>query len=245
MSVSPSIKIIYDNYKIDQDMKAAHGFSCLIDLGNKNILFDTDSEQDILISNMKRMDIFPESIDIVFLSHNHWDHVDGLPAILQSNNKPKLYILKFFSGSVRENIKKYKLPYVEVSKPLEIVKDVYSTGEMGGAVKEQSLILDTAKGLVIITGCAHQGIVEAVKKSKEILGKNIYLVLGGFHLGDKKEKEVTEIIKAFEGIGVNFVGPSHCTGEMAIKMFADAYKKKFIKIGAGKTLSIQGTGKWI
>ena len=236
--VKPVFKIVYDNYKINQDMKTAHGFSCLIDLGDRNILFDTGSEQDVLISNMRKLDIFPESIDIVVLSHNHWDHVDGLPAILQSNNRPKLYILKSFGGGVRENIKKYNLPYVEVSKSLEIIKDVHSTGEMGRAIKEQSLILNATKGLVIITGCAHQGIVEAIKKAKDILDKNVYLVFGGFHLMGESRGSVEEVIKSFKRLGVERVGPSHCTGETAMQMFKDAYRDSFTKIGVGKILSI-------
>ena len=236
--VNPVFKVVYDNYKVENDMKTAHGFSCFIESDNKNILFDTGSDGDILLSNMKKMNISPESVDIIVLSHNHWDHVDGLPAVLEQNNKVKVYILRSFGGSVRENIGKHNLFCVEVDKPLEILKDVYSTGEMGIAVREQSLIFDTDRGLVIITGCAHQGIIKAVERSKEILNRKIHLVFGGFHLVDKSEGDISGIIEGFKMLGVNFVGPSHCTGEVGIKMFADAYQSRFIKVGAGKVISI-------
>jgi len=52
---------------------------------------------------------------------------------------------------------------------------------LGTGIKEQSLIIKSAKGLIIITGCAHPGIVNIVKKAKEIFpNENVYLVLGYF-----------------------------------------------------------------
>ena len=62
-----------------------------------------------------------------------------------------------------------------------LCKNVYLTGEMGFSIKEQSLILNTPEGLIVITGCAHPGIVEIVKKAKAMLNRDIYLAIGGFH----------------------------------------------------------------
>jgi len=62
---------------------------------------------------------------------------------------------------------------IEVYNSIKICKNTYSTGELGswikGEIKEESLIIKTSKGLVIITGCAHPGIVEIVKKAKQML----------------------------------------------------------------------------
>ena len=69
-----------------------------------------------------------------------------------------------------------------VDEPIEICRGVYSTGEIQGVVNEQSIIFDTDSGLVVITGCAHPGILNILKKVKEIRNKEIYLVLGCFHL---------------------------------------------------------------
>ncbi len=236
--VKPVFKIIYDNYKIKNDMQTAHGFSCFIELGGKNILFDTGSEGDILVSNMEKMHISPENIDIIVLSHNHWDHVDGLPKVLEKNNKAKVYVLKSFSGGIRDNIEKYKAPFVDVVGPLEILKGVHSTGEMGTGIKEQSLILDTSKGLVVVTGCAHQGVIQAIKKAKETVNRNVLLVFGGFHLMGEGRQEIKKVIDDFRALGVEYAGPSHCTGEEAIKMFAEVYKTKFVKIGIGKVIKL-------
>ena len=67
---------------------------------------------------------------------------------------------------------------MEVDKSIEICKDVYSTGELGSWIKEESLVIKTVKGAVMITGCAHPGVVKIVKKAKETARSDVYLVLG-------------------------------------------------------------------
>ena len=77
---------------------------------------------------------------------------------------------------------------------------------MGDAIKEQSLIIDTPKGLIIVTGCSHQGIVNILKRAKDVLDRPIHLVFGGFHLGNKSEAEVQEIIANFKELKVEKCG---------------------------------------
>jgi len=105
------IKIIFDNYQVSRDMQTSHGFSCLIEAQSKNILFDTGSDHKILAANMEKMNISPESIDFLVLSHNHWDHVDGLPLFLQKNKKAKIFILKSFRGYIFDAILKSGLSF--------------------------------------------------------------------------------------------------------------------------------------
>ena len=136
-------------------------------------------------------------------------------------------------------IKKRGAKLVAVNQPLEACNHVFLTGEIKGPVNEQAMILDTANGLVIITGCAHPGIVQMVEKARA-LGKNkkIYMVLGGFHLGEKSVTEVKQIIDRFHELGVLKVGPTHCTGEDAIRLFQDAFGENCIKLGVGKVIKI-------
>ena len=100
------------------------------------------------------------------------------------------------------------------------------------------MILDTSKGLVVITGCAHPGIVDIVRKAKEILDKEIYLVFGGFHLLQHSAQQVEKIIEQFKDLGVQKVGATHCTGDKAIEMFKKAYGDNFVTLGVGKALKI-------
>jgi 7,8-dihydropterin-6-yl-methyl-4-(beta-D-ribofuranosyl)aminobenzene 5'-phosphate synthase len=100
------------------------------------------------------------------------------------------------------------------------------------------LIIDTAKGLIIVTGCSHQGIVNILKRAKEILDKPIYLVFGGFHLGRKTDAEMQEIIAAFQSMKVEKCGATHCTGDAQIAMFKKAFGENFVPMGTGRVIEV-------
>lgn len=235
-SEMPIIKIYYDNTSVRKGVEPSWGFSALVKY-NGNLLFDTGGDAKILAANMKRMGSEPEHIENIVISHAHWDHLGGLTAIL--NEKQIVYFLKSFPKDLKNAVRKYELKrFVEIDEPLEILPDVYTTGEMGKEIKEQALILDTKKGLVIITGCAHPGIVNIVRKAKKMLEKNVYLVIGGFHLYDMSTEDVQKIIDELKSLGVKKVAPCHCTGEKAIAIFKQEFKKDFIKVGAGSIINL-------
>ena len=105
---------------------------------------------------------------------------------------------------------------------------------------DQALIIDYDEGLIIITGCAHSGVVNTVRYSQKITGKNrVYAVIGGFHLIEADEDRIEWTIQSFRQINPEFVGACHCTGEKAIKRFRKEFKEKFIEIHAGTTLKFQ------
>jgi len=235
-----SIIIVYDNYQVNPDLTPSWGFGCIIRTPTKNILFDTGGNSSILLSNMEKMKVDPEDIDIVVISHIHGDHVGGLGGFLERNGDVKVYIPSFFPNSIRERIKSYGAEYRNVKGPVQISDNVYTTGEMGTWIKEQSLVLNTEKGLVIITGCAHPGIVNIAKKAKQILpDKNIYLVMGGFHLSGASDSELRSIIKAFRDIGVKRVAPSHCSGDRCRELFKEEYRGDYIESGVGKIIILK------
>lgn len=232
------ITILYDNYLFSEGTKTDWGFSCIIEGTEKTILFDTGTKSDILFHNINFLKVNPEDVELVAISHNHGDHTGGLFSFLDKNNKVLVYLPISFPGTFVNRVKEKKAKVISVDKPVEICKDVFLTGEMGRQIKEQSVILDTSKGLVVITGCAHPGIVSIVKRAKEILDKKIYLVLGGFHLMRKSEAEVKDIINDFIKLGVLKVGATHCTGDRAIEFFKEAYGKNYIQMGVGKVIEI-------
>ena len=75
-----------------------------------------------------------------------------------------------------------------------------------------------------------------IKKAKELLNRDIYLVFGGFHLMQHSEEQVDAIIKAFKELGVQKCGATHCTGDRAIQQFKDAYGDDYVEIGSGRVL---------
>jgi len=237
-SSNVTIVIVYDNNEYDKKLEMGFGFSCLVKLENKNILFDTGGDCPTLLNNMNKLKIDPKDIDTVILSHIHGDHVGGLLGFLEVNPNVTVYVPQSFPKSFKHEIKSYGTAFVDVSKPTKIFDGVYSTGELGTWIKEQSLIIKTEKGLIVITGCAHPGIVDIVKKAKEITKEGMYLITGGFHLGEASDYEIKNIVENFRKLGVKRVAPCHCTGDRAINLFKEEYKDNFIKAGVGKIIEV-------
>ena len=140
--------------------------------------------------------------------------------------------------SLKDRIRKKAAEVISVDKPIPICKGVWTTGQLGTSIKEQSLVINIESGLVVIAGCAHPGIVNVVKKAKDMLENEIYLALGGFHLMSYSEGEVKEIIRQLMKLGVKKVGPSHCTGERPIELFRQAWGEDFVNLGCGTKINI-------
>ena len=233
------ISILYDNYIFLQGTKSDWGFSCLIEGTEKNILFDTGTLPEILLHNVEQLKVDLDKIDKIVISHNHIDHTGGLFAVLEKNRNVSVYLPYSFPYDFVRRVENMKAEVISVKEPTRICKNVFSTGEMGDQIKEQSLIINTSKGLIIVTGCSHQGIVNILKKAKNILDKKIYLVVGGFHLFRESEDEVRNIIREFKEIEVIKCGANHCTGDRAISLFKDAFGENYVQIGTGKILHIK------
>jgi 7,8-dihydropterin-6-yl-methyl-4-(beta-D-ribofuranosyl)aminobenzene 5'-phosphate synthase len=233
-----SITVIYDNNLYMQGLKTAWGFSCFIKGAEKNILFDTGGDGSILLSNMKKLSIDPGEIDLVILSHIHNDHVGGLHDFLEINPEVTIYIPASFPENFKRSISKYGAKAIDVRKPMEIVEGIYSTGELGTFIIEQSLIILTEKGMIVITGCAHPGIVTILSKAKDLFNKDILLATGGFHLASERESKIRNIISDIQELGVHYIAPCHCSGDLARNLFRKEFGKNYIEFGAGRVITL-------
>jgi 7,8-dihydropterin-6-yl-methyl-4-(beta-D-ribofuranosyl)aminobenzene 5'-phosphate synthase len=229
---------VYDNVELNPKFKTGFGFACVVITNNKTILFDTGGDSETLLSNLETFGIDPVDIDIIFLSHEHYDHVGGLTGFLEENNEVEVFALNSFSDSIKKQIRDTGANLKEVKSPVNVAAGVYSTGQLGSIIKEQSLVINSEKFLIVITGCAHPGIVNIIKKAKELFKREVYLALGGFHLSSCSKKELDKIFKSFKELRVEKTAPSHCTGQKAIAFFEKEYKDSFIPSGAGKKITI-------
>jgi len=234
-----NITVVFDNYVTDNRLAPGWGFSCLIELPGKTLLFDTGGDSSILLNNISKLRIDPQKIDAVMLSHIHNDHTGGLAGFLEKNKTASVYFLRSFPDSFKDEVKSSGERVEEVSAAGELFPGVYTTGELGVKIKEQSLVVSTGEGLVVITGCAHPGIVEIIQKAKAILpGEKICLVMGGFHLLDSSRNNIMSVIDSFRRLGVSKAAPSHCSGDETRSLFRERYGDSYINSGAGKKISL-------
>ena len=201
-------------------------------------MFDTGGEGRRLVSHMKILGKDPGQIDMIFLSHIHGDHTGGLRELTARNPQAEVYVPKSFPSEFDEAAERRGCVALRISSPREIFPGVFSTGEMGVWTKEQSLVVDVEGGAIVLTGCAHPGIVGVIKRAKAMIPGGIGLVMGGYHLFSTNQREIIEVIRGFKESGVERVCPCHCTGDLAMGLFHESYGENYIEGGVGRIIDI-------
>ncbi len=211
-----TITIIYDNETRRADLRPDWGFSCLIEAHGTRMLFDTGTDGALLLENMAQLGIDPGSIDELFLSHVHFDHIGGLSAFLSVNGHARIYA----PSSLRGIRPAREVVYIDEARPLH--PHFHTTGLLQGV--EQSLIVEEEQGLVVVAGCSHPGVGAILNKAEEI-GRP-YALVGGLHGFDE-----LDVLSQLQ-----FVCPTHCTQKIA--EIRTRYPDKYISGGAGAVLQI-------
>lgn len=250
---------------------AEHGLSMLIRIYDEDkrssILFDAGVSQHGVVMNARRMGINLAEVDCIVLSHGHYDHFKGLPAIVKTIGKKDLPIIVHrdmfkrrgvvdSSGVVREYP---SFPSEDMVKPARFIETrdphlladglALVSGEIprrtsfeigfqqyrvftDGKWKpdpwiwdERALIINVrGKGLVILSGCSHAGIINTTFYAQQLTGvKIIYAILGGLHLAGKGfEDRINRTIDELRKINPRLIVPMHCTGWRANHAIFDA-----------------------
>jgi len=234
------LTVLYDNYPGSSELRTAWGFSCLAYVDGRRVLFDTGGDWETLSHNMRELGVDPKSIDIVVLSHIHGDHTGGLGGFLEADPGVTVWLLRSFPRDFKDFVRSTGAKVGEVGEDtVRIAPNIFTTGEMGTGIKEQSLVVRSGKGLVIVTGCAHPGVTNIVERVKEKFGGDVYLVLGGFHLFGTSEGRIRSIAEDFKRLGVEKVAPCHCSGDVAKGIFEEVYRADYVDVHVGTVVRIR------
>lgn len=218
------------------------GFSLLIEINNQKVLFDTGTKEDVLIKNLINYGIKPSSIDSVILTHNHYDHTNGLSGILKYNEDVSVYVHKYWKKPVRQKgdaIPSKNMIFVEkggLFKELGeriYITNAYMSSDYGG-IYEQGCYIRTKDSFILICGCCHPGLNNFLK-DREFLGipdKSPLHIIGGFH-GFKFEDENAHFLNLY----IRSVVLCHCTKN--IKVFKGQFREKCIIGTVGRTLKFE------
>lgn len=234
-----ALTVVYNNVPGDGRLTTAWGMACLVEGTAKTVLLDTGGDGDVLLRNMERLGKEPAQVDVVVLSHIHADHTGGLDEFLAANSRVDVFVPACFPESFLREVRDCGARVFEVREPQQIAAGVRTTGEMGTGIQEQALVVETPKGKVLVTGCSHPGVARMAERAAALGGpEEFYLITGGFHLGSDGRGEIQTTIRALRGLGVRKVGPSHCTGDLAMQMFRSAWQDDFVPMGCGAQITI-------
>ena len=169
-------------------------------------------------------------------------------------------LISFPAFPLREDLRAWGADIVENREPLLVCNDsILITGEVerttsfekgmpGTLIRQndklipdtfkddQALVMNLAnKGLVVISGCAHSGIINSVSYAGKLTGqKKICAVIGGFHLsGPAMEPSIKPTIQEMKKMSLQMISPMHCTGFKAISSFSEEFQDTFVLNSVG------------
>ncbi len=232
------IIVLVDNNAYKHGLSNAWGISIYIERGGRTVLFDTGPSPDVLIHNSVAMGVNLSSIDIVVLSHGHGDHIGGISALDSYAHKITVYVPHGFPIGVIEQLANKGYNVVVVNNTVEIVEDTYIMKPLYGPPWEQALVLNISKGLVVITGCSHPGIVNIVKEAIKEFNRTPYIVIGGFHLMGSSMQQIKKVADELVKLGVYKIYPLHCSGDEIRRYLAEKYPQHYGDGGAGLVITL-------
>lgn len=183
------------------------------------------------------------------------------PSIFRRHFITRPYLREVGVPFRREEVEELAELYL-TADPLPITENVLSTGEIaerenferaelevytienGRVVRDElrddmSLVAKTPKGLVVVSGCSHAGIVSIVKHATRLTGEErIRAVIGGFHLIEASGERIKRTVKEFQRLGIEEVYTGHCTGLRAEAAFLEAYGERFHRLHSGMVIEL-------
>ena len=254
-----------------------HGLAFLIETKGGCILFDTGRSGTVLLHNLELLDVEPEAINALALSHAHYDHTGGLTVLLDRiagiplYAHPDLFRERF---SRRKELKSVglllgkealgqRLTFQLSAEPTEILPGVWTTGEITDRAEpegrsahhlvravegwepdpyrdDMSLVLETGRGLAVLCGCCHAGLLNTLIHVRHNFGVDIAAVAGGTHLIRADEAHLQRVIEVLRELGLPQLYLNHCTGQRAYVALAQAFGDKAVPYPAGTRLSFCG-----
>ena len=247
------ITVLIDNKTSRPDLNAEHGLSLWIEYREKRILFDA-GQSDTLIRNAEKLGINLAQTDAIVLSHGHYDHTGGLKAVLDFAKTTGIKSIGI-SDSAKKAIQGRNVIWTVT--PAWLFPGMAVTGQVprinnfedvGGAffidekcqkadelLDDQALFIESARGLIVVLGCAHAGVVNILNYVAELTSQShVFAIIGGTHLLSASSERIEHTIKAIKGYNVQQVCLAHCTGSEAVAKFRDIFKGRCVECAVGK-----------
>ncbi len=230
------ITVVFDGTTSNSGCLVGWGFSCF--LHEPEILFDTGEDPDKLQNNLETLNISPQRIKKIFLSHGHFDHTRGITALKEIF--PEVLVLPGLLDPVqsRQLVNLGGYLSVDLKQKGEIFPGIRRVVNEEGGIIEQALLIKGQQGWSMLFGCAHGGVDHWLQKARSLINGPIDLVMGGFHLYSANPLKIKSTIEQFQKLGVQRVAPCHCTGPEAQGYFQKAFGKNCLQLKVADEVEI-------
>lgn len=201
----------------------AKGFSLLVETDGERTLFGTGMRGRYLRHNMEHLEIDPESIDRVVISHGHADHTGGLSVFLGMRTSPlPVYApasawksggflskngIKLSEASSRKAEKNELNGWTELSRHLSVSPPIDSPH-----ASESFLVLSGGTRPIVISGCSHCGAKKVLEAVKKKFGQYPKAFIGGLHIDKAPKQSVYDTAEFFKSTECQDLRLNHCTG---------------------------------
>jgi len=271
------IRILVDN-RADKGLVEEHGFSVWLEASGRRILYDTGQGK-ALLPNADILECDLEQIDVLVLSHGHYDHSGAVAEVVQragssrvfchpnafvprysikTGESPRNIAMPLHNGEALFSVPDNRVRWVTrprmiaggigISGPIPRLHPLEDTGgpffldpegRHPDPIKDDmAMWIETDRGLVILTGCCHSGLINTVEHIRALSGvENIYGVIGGLHLVSASRDRLESTCHALRRWNPVFVVPCHCTGEEAQSYLRVALGERVISGYAGFELN--------
>ncbi len=239
-----SVKIItlVDNDVWKKGLSSSWGLSFYVEASKNGkshpVLMDTSGSFSVLSENASKLNVDVGAVEAAFISHWHGDHCGALRYVLPLlKEQTPIYVPSGSASEIRMIENAGGIANV-CSEPIELKEGMMSTGELGYGIREHSLLINVKdRGLVVLTGCSHPGIINIIKRAQQVSGVDeVYAVMGGLHISSASEG--ARVARFMREIDVKLASPCHCTGINARKAIAKIMGERYVRNGSGKVFYI-------
>lgn len=207
-------QVITDVTHASEDgFKPEFGYAVYIRYGGIDVLFDTGATAETLAHNLRAAAVDPGSIDMLVVSHNHPDHIGGISYIRKSNPAIKVYAppAQAVDGGPLERV----TDVYEISPNLFVIR-THTDIPTVGIGDELSMLIKTAQGPYVVTGCSHTGVARIVAKATAVAGREIFHYTGGARLKFRGVRDTENVADELSRLRVSQVSPGHCSIDHAV-----------------------------
>lgn len=169
------IEVLVDDV-VPEGVRPVHGFAALVTTAGGTILFDAGPDGDLLVEALERAGLTVADLDVLVLSHAHRDHTGGAARILFDRPRMEVSVPVGSAGRLVKSLPPSVVVRGERGRR-RLAPGVWTTGDLGGDVPEQALVIEAPTGMALLTGCGHPGL-EALLAAA---GGPVDLLVGGLH----------------------------------------------------------------